>query len=101
MRRVALHDKALYAEGAVDGAPAVHRDIELDEEIARKERRLDVGELAGMPDGFRALRQKHPKPLILELLLGTEFATGEGVDRVPAHAVRLSLAAVIDAGGHH
>ena len=74
MRRFSLHHKLAHANRAIDAAPAVDGQIEFDEKVAREERCLDGGELAGMADRLQPLRQEHAKTLLGELSLSLEFA---------------------------
>ena len=50
MRRLAAHDQARHAECAVDPAPLIPPRIEGNKQVARKQRRLDRGQFARMPD---------------------------------------------------
>jgi ABC-type methionine transport system ATPase subunit len=72
-----LHEGGVLAEGSMD-------EIQRNEQVAIKERRVHRRELARMPPGLSVVRQKRLKPLRGQLLLRVKFPMRLAVDYVPA-----------------
>src|SRR5262249_39215505 len=75
------------AEGAVDAAPAMPRQIETNEQIAREERSVNIGQLAGVAHGLEPPRQKDFVRLVFQLAFGAQLAMRLGLHGVPASTI--------------
>jgi hypothetical protein len=84
---IAPHHQARHAEGAIDAAPLMARQIKRNEQIAGKKRGFDGAQFTRVPNGLMALRQESPEALILELYLRAAFAQRQRMHDIPALAL--------------
>jgi hypothetical protein len=74
IRLITPHYQPRHPKGAVDAAPLMAGQIEDDEEIAGKKRRLDGAYFARMSNALTPFWLEGSEPLAIELTLGACFS---------------------------
>jgi hypothetical protein len=86
MRPIATHHQSRYSNGAVDAALLMASQIKHDEEITRKEWRLDRAQFPRVADNLMPFRLKRSELRSLKLTLCARLGEGQSV-----HAYHRSL----------